>query len=165
MHELIEGAAEYQLAALRPHRLRADPRQQQTRQRAEGQPLSAAGRHVEHIRAITPDVFFPVAWVGARQGAQRHQPRHEPEIGLRFAGLDELRHLAQRGEVVPRPRGHGAPAPLDARQPYGHLTDRHEPAAFLLHAFVFILADARFFRIVEPTLDESVDLRGHFGFT
>ena len=47
-----------------------------------------------------------------------------------------LRHLAQRGEVVPRPRGHGAPAPLDARQPYGHLTDRHEPAAFLLHAFV-----------------------------
>ena len=34
--------------------------------------------------------------------------------------------------VVPRPRGHGAPAPLDTRQPYGHRTDRHEPAAFLL---------------------------------
>ena len=53
-------------------------------------------------------------------------------IGLRFARLDELIDLAQGGEVVPRPRGHGAPAPLDTRPPYGHRTDRHEPAAFLL---------------------------------
>ena len=49
----------------------------------------------------------------------------KPEIGFRFAGLDELVDLAQCGEVVPRPCGHGAPAPLDAGQPYGHVTDRH----------------------------------------
>ena len=39
------------------------------------------------------------------------------------------------------------------------------PPRFCSMLLSFILADARFFRIVEPTLDESVDLRGHFGFT
>ena len=31
---------------------------------------------------------MPGAGVGAGQGAQHHEPRHETEIGVRFAGLD-----------------------------------------------------------------------------
>ena len=34
------------------------------------------------------------------QAAQRHQPRHETEIGVRFAGPDKLVHLIGLGEVV-----------------------------------------------------------------
>ena len=47
-------------------------------------------------------VLKAVAWVAARQAAQRHRPRHEPQIGVRFAGPDQLVHLIGLGEVVPR---------------------------------------------------------------
>ena len=30
------------------------------------------------------------------------QPRHEAEIGVRFAGSDQLAHLIGKGEVMPR---------------------------------------------------------------
>ena len=73
--------------------------------------------------------------------------------------LGELRHLAQRGEVVARPRP-SMPGNRTATFPIGT-----SPPRFCSMLLSFILADARFFRIVEPTLDESVDLRGHFGFT
>ncbi len=43
-----------------------------------------------------------VAGVGAGQAAQRQQPRHEAEIGVRFAAPDKLVHLIGLGEVVQR---------------------------------------------------------------
>ena len=42
------------------------------------------------------------AWVGAGQGAQHQQPRHEPQIGVRFAGIDKLVHLIDLGEAQQR---------------------------------------------------------------
>ena len=45
---------------------------------------------------------MPVARIGAGQGTQRHHPRHEAEIGGRFAGPDQLVHLIGLGEMVPR---------------------------------------------------------------
>ena len=50
-------------------------------------------RHDELVGAVAPDIPIPVAGVGARQRAQRHQPRHETPVGVRFAGLDKLIHL------------------------------------------------------------------------
>ena len=44
----------------------------------------------------------PVAGVGAGQAAQRQQPRHETEIGVRFAGPDQLVDLIGEGEAPPR---------------------------------------------------------------
>ena len=49
--------------------------------------------HVELVRAVDALVLKPVAGVGAGKGAQRQQPRHEAEIGVRFAGPDKLVHL------------------------------------------------------------------------
>ena len=109
-----------------------------TRQRAEGQLVSAAGRHVERIWAIAPDVLQPLLWVGARQAAQREQPRHEPEIGLRFAGLDELIDLVQCGEVVSclergRPGGQAVTTgPLDRP---GDVAEGNKSVSFLLFVF------------------------------
>ena len=57
----------------------------------------------------------------------------KPEIGLHFAGLNELIDLAQRGEVVPGLRRHGATARDNARQRVGQLTERHEPVVFARH--------------------------------
>ena len=45
---------------------------------------------------------MPVARVGAGQRAERHQPRHKAEIGVRFAGRNKLVHLIGLGEVVLR---------------------------------------------------------------
>ena len=44
----------------------------------------------------------PVAGVGARQGAQRHQPRHETRIAIRFTGPGQRVHRIEAGAVVPR---------------------------------------------------------------
>ena len=52
------------------------------------------------VRAVLSLVKKAVAGVGAGQGAQRHQPRHEAEIGVRFAGRNKLVHLVEAGEVV-----------------------------------------------------------------
>ena len=102
VHELIQRPPEDQLAVLRPHRFGADPRQQQTRQVAEGQFVESARRHHQGVRPVAPDVLFPVPWIGARQTAQREQPRHEAEIGVGLARFDELIDLVQCGEVMPR---------------------------------------------------------------
>ena len=40
--------------------------------------------------------------VGTGQAAQHHQPRHEAQIGVRFAGRNKLVHLVGLGEVVER---------------------------------------------------------------
>ena len=69
------------------------------------------------------------AGVTAQQTAQCEQPRHEVEIGLRFAGLDELIDLLQCGEVVPglgRDGGQAATARQVDRR--GHIAEGHEPA-------------------------------------
>ena len=40
--------------------------------------------------------------IPARQTAQRKQPRHETDLGVRFARADELRHLVELHEVTVR---------------------------------------------------------------
>ena len=50
------------------------------------------------------DVLVPVAGVGTGQAAQHQQPRHEAQVGVRFAGRNKLVHLGGLGEVVPRLR-------------------------------------------------------------
>ena len=50
--------------------------------------------HDQGVESVAPDILAPVAGVGARQGAERHHPRHEAEIGVRFTGR-ELDKLAQ----------------------------------------------------------------------
>ncbi len=61
----------------------------------------------ELVGTVDALVLVAVAGVSAGQGAQRHRPRHEAEIGVRFAGPDKLVHLVGLGEVVAR----GAPPP------------------------------------------------------
>ena len=56
------------------------------------------------VGAVDALVLFPVAGVGAGQGAKRHQPRHKAPVGVRFAGTDKLVHLIEAGEVVQRLR-------------------------------------------------------------
>ena len=67
-----------------------------------GQLVVDPGGHPERVRSVAPDVLFPVPWIGARQAAQRQQPRHEPKIGVCLARLDELIDLVKTGEMVPR---------------------------------------------------------------
>ena len=76
----------------------------------------------------------PVAGVGAGQAAQRHQPRHETHVGVLFAGLDQLVHLIQAREVVPR-LGRGFVERPDRPAQIGQgFTDGNQLAAFTLHA-------------------------------
>ena len=91
-----------QLAALGAHRFGRHPGQQQAGEIAEGQPGFTHGGHDQGVGAVDPLVLQPAAGVGAGQGAERHQPRHEAEIGVRFAGPDQLVHLIEAGEVAPR---------------------------------------------------------------
>ena len=60
--------------------------------------LSKLTRLVERVRTVDAPVLFPVAGVAARQRAQRHQPRHEAQIWVRFAGPNKLVHLVSLGE-------------------------------------------------------------------
>ena len=57
------------------------------------------------VGTIDAPVLEAVAGVVPGQRAQRHQPRHKTEIGVRFAGRDKLVHLIGHGEAAPRPRG------------------------------------------------------------
>ena len=52
----------------------------------------------QHLKESIP----PVAGVGAGQRAERQEPRHEAQIGVRFAGRNKLIHLIGLGEVVAR---------------------------------------------------------------
>ena len=54
------------------------------------------------MRAVDALVKESGAGVGARQAAQRHHPRHETQIGIRFAGPDKLIHLVEAGVMVQR---------------------------------------------------------------
>ena len=56
----------------------------------------------ERVGAVGALVLEAVAGVGAGQGAQHQHPRHEAEIGVRFAGRNKQVHLIGLGEVVPR---------------------------------------------------------------
>ena len=77
-----------------------------------------------------------VTGVGARQAAQCQQPRHEAEIGFRFACRDKLVHLIGQGEVVQRlrrgvaDRGH---RPVQAGDDF---SDGNQLGAFALHGFI-----------------------------
>ena len=64
--------------------------------------LSSNGSHDQTVRPVDTLVLKPVAGVTAGQGAQHQHPRHEAEIGVRFAGRDKLIHLISLGEVVQR---------------------------------------------------------------
>ena len=92
-HELGKRLPQDQLAALGLHRFGANPGQQEAWQAAEGELVIAYSGHDERVGAVDALVLFAVAGVGAGQAAQRHHPRHETEIGFRFAGRDKLVHL------------------------------------------------------------------------
>ena len=71
---------------------------------------------------------------------ERHHPGHETEIGIRFAGPNQLVHLIGLGEVVPR-LGRGVADRLDRPvQPTEDLTNGNQPASFTLHGFYFSLS-------------------------
>ena len=80
---------------------------------------------------------MPVAGVASRQGAQRHHPRHETQIGVRFASPDQLVHLIEAGEVVPR-LGRGFADRLDRTGQIGQGSGNgNQLAALTLHGFIF----------------------------
>ena len=133
-HERGEGPAEHELAAPSPHGFRAHPGQEQTGQRAVGQLVSDSGDHPERVRPVAPDELFPLPWIGARQAAQREQTRHEPDISLCLARADELRHLVEAGEVVPRLwRGRRQSATVGQLDIGGHVAEENEPVSFTRH--------------------------------
>ena len=74
----------------------------QAGQVAIGELITEACDHSQREGAIRPFVLKLVAGVAAGQAAQRHRPRHETKIGVRFAGPDKLIHLVEAGEVVQR---------------------------------------------------------------
>ena len=57
----------------------------QTGEITEGELIVSTGDHDEGIRAVAPDILCLVAGIGPGQRAQRHQPRHETHVGVRFA--------------------------------------------------------------------------------
>ena len=69
---------------------------------AVGQFVVNPGGHGERERPIAPDILKLIAEVGARQRTEREHPRHEAQVGVRFTGRDELRHLVELGEVAAR---------------------------------------------------------------
>ena len=77
---------------------------------------------------------MPVAGVGAGQAAQHHHPRHEAEIGVRFAGSDKLVHLIGNGEASPR-LGRGFAERLDGATQIGQdFGNGNQLATLTLHA-------------------------------
>ena len=110
-----------------------DPREDQAGQVAEGELAASRSSHVERVRAVDALVLKPVAGVGARQRAQRHHPRHEAPVGVRFAGRDKLVHLIGLSEVVHR-LGRGVADRLQRAIQIGQgFTDGNQLAALTLH--------------------------------
>ena len=75
--------------------------------------------------------------------AQRHQPRHEAEIGVRFAGRNKLVHLVEAGEVVQRLRRGVADRlhrPVQTRYDF---RNGNQAAVLTLHAFILPCAFPR----------------------
>ena len=126
-----------------PYRFGRDPRQQQARQVAVGQLVLAGPTQDQLGRTIDALVLMLVAGVASRQGTERHQPRHETEIGVRFAGPDKLVHLIAEGEAPPR-RWWGFAERLDrAGQINDDFSNGNQLAALTLH-YGFILPQPRF---------------------
>ena len=76
---------------------------------------------------------MPVAGIGAGQAAQHHHPRHEAEIGVRFAGRDKLVHLigwVKWCNAWGEASRIAATGPLQIGQGF---TDGNQLAAFTLH--------------------------------
>ena len=46
-------------------------------------------------------LLIPVAGIGAGQGTQHHQPRHETRVGVGQGGSHQLIHLIEPGKVPP----------------------------------------------------------------
>ena len=85
-------------------------------------------------RLISLLVLKAIAGVGAGQGAQRQQPRHEASIRVRFAGRDKLVYLIGEGEAPPR-RWWGFAERLDGAAQIGQgFPDGNQPVALTLHA-------------------------------
>ena len=99
-HERRERGPQNQHAALGAHRLGANPGQQQPGEIPEGQAGLTHGRHDQGVGAVDALVLKLATRVGAGQGTQHHQPRHETEIGVRFTGSNQKVHLVKAGEVV-----------------------------------------------------------------
>ena len=58
---------------------------------AEGElAVVATGNHDKLVGSVDALVLKPVAGVAARQAAQRHQPRHEAQVGVRFAPAENV---------------------------------------------------------------------------
>ena len=53
---------------------------------AVGELVVDPGGHGKREGTVATNVLFPVAGVGARQGAERHRSPHEAAIRVRFAG-------------------------------------------------------------------------------
>ena len=85
-----------------------------------------SGPHVERGRPVDALVLFPLPRVGAGQAAQHHQPRHEAQIGIRFAGRNMV-HLASLS-VWWMPAITGS-APRRALRGFGGIRTRADPRA------------------------------------
>ena len=90
--------------------------------------ISDSGNHPKCVWPVTPDEFFPVPWIGARQTAQREQPCYEAQVGVCLARTNQLVDLVETGEVVPR-LGRGGRQGSTAGQfnDAGYGADGHEP--------------------------------------
>ena len=68
----------------------------------KGSPVGPTAVMIRVKGPLTRFVLIPVAGIGAGQGTQHHQPRHETRVGVGQGGSHELIHLIEAGEVVPR---------------------------------------------------------------
>ena len=87
-HEPGNRRTQNQFAGLGLHRFGANPGQQQAGEIPEGQSGLTHGRHDQGVGAVDALVLKPVTGVGAGQGTQHHQPRHEPRVSGCFTGSD-----------------------------------------------------------------------------
>ena len=101
-HELRERGPQDEFTALGAYRFGAYPGQQEAGKIAKREFVEPSCTHDQSIGAISAYILFPVAGISAGQAAQRQQPCHEAQIGVRFTGPNKLVHLVGLGEVVPR---------------------------------------------------------------
>ena len=70
----------------------------------KGSPVWPTAVMIRVVGTIDTLVLKLASRVGAGQGTQRHQPRHETRVGGCFTGSNQLLHPVEAGEVVPRLR-------------------------------------------------------------
>ena len=130
--------SQYELALLRPHRFGAHPGHQ------AGAAMLPNGSLLIEVPADITKVYGPlrrmycalVAGVAAGQAAQRHHPRHEAEISVRFAGPNQAGSPDRSlGEVVhPLRRGFAELFHRTAQIEPDGFTDRNQAVPFARHA-------------------------------